>query len=147
MDCSFKALNAPDFTSRNRRILNELLMTDFFAISLNQVESEYFDNPLCKEREMINNWKMLAGNRRFAELQECIYSDTLVEERLMDLSKLQNLAKLRQIGSYAIDYLYDHGCSLDELVRSSWLYKTSKGMPMIATEISSRRVLISKPCR
>ena len=25
----FKALNAPDFTSRNRRILNELLMTDF----------------------------------------------------------------------------------------------------------------------
>lgn len=123
----FKALNAPDFTSRNRRILNELLMTDFFAISLNQVESEYFDNPLCKEREMINNWKMLAGNRRFAELQECIYSDTLVEERLMDLSKLQNLAKLRQIGSYAIDYLYDHGCSLDELVRKLVALQNKQG--------------------
>lgn len=123
----FKALNAPDFTSRNRRILNELLMTDFFAIPLNQVESEYFDNPLCKEREMINNWKMLAGNRRFAELQECIYSDTLVEERLMDLSKLQNLAKLRQIGSYAIDYLYDHGCSLDELVRKLVALQNKQG--------------------
>jgi exodeoxyribonuclease V beta subunit len=113
----FKALNAPDFTSRNRRILNELLMTDFFAFSLEQVQSDSFDNPLCKEREMINNWKMLALHRRFAELQECIYSDTSVEERLKDLSKLQNLAKLRQIGSYAIDYLYDHGCSLNELIR------------------------------
>lgn len=113
----FKALNAPDFTSRNRRILNELLMTDFFAFSLEQVQSDSFDDPLCKEREMINNWKMLALHRRFAELQECIYSDTRVEERLKDLSKLQNLAKLRQIGSYAIDYLYDHGCSLNELIR------------------------------
>lgn len=113
----FKALNAPDFTSRNRRILNELLMTDFFAFSLEQVQSDSFDDPLCNEREMINNWKILALHRRFAELQECIYSDTRVEERLKDLSKLQNLAKLRQIGSYSIDYLYDHGCSLNELIR------------------------------
>lgn len=123
----FKALKAPDFTSRNRRILNELLMTDFFGIPMNKVESEYFDNPLCKEREMINNWKMFAVNRRFAELQECIYSDTLVEERLMDLSKMQNLAKLRQIGSYAIDYLYNHGCSLDELVRKLVALQNKQG--------------------
>ena len=48
---------------------------------------------------------------------ERIYSDTQIEERLTEISKLQNLAKLRQIGNYSIEYLYNHNCSIEDLVR------------------------------
>ena len=48
---------------------------------------------------------------------ERIYSDTQVEERLTEISRLQNLARLRQIGNYAIEYLYNHNCSIEDLVR------------------------------
>lgn len=113
----FKAINAVDFSSWNRRILNEVLITDFFAIRLSDVESEYFDDPMSEQRQMINRWKALAGKRRFAEMQECIYSESNIEKRLMDLSRLQNLTKLRQIGNYAINYLYNHSCTLGDLIR------------------------------
>ena len=113
----FKAIDAPDFTAYNRRLLNEALATDFFRIPLAEVENESFDNPLVKQRICIANWKKLAQKRRFAELQESIYKDTGVEGSLRDLSKLQSLAKLHQIGNFAIDYLYSKCCSIAELVR------------------------------
>ena len=112
----FKAINVPDFSAQNRRILNEVLITDFFAYDMRDVESEFFDDPFCPPRQMLAQWKILAGKRRFAELQECIYRESKVENRLMDLSKLQNLTKLRQIGNYAINYLYNHSCTLDDLI-------------------------------
>lgn len=113
----FKAIDANDFSARNRRILNEALITDFFAINLRDVESDLFDDPFCTQRKMICHWKELANKRRFAELQESIYSKSKVEERLSDLSKLQEFTKLRQIGNYAINYLYNHSCTLDDLIR------------------------------
>ena len=113
----FKAINATDFSAWNRRILNEALITDFFAIDLADVESETFDDPFSKERKMICHWKELANQRRFAEMQESIYGESEVEKRLSDLSKLQEFTKLRQIGNYAINYLYNHSCTLDDLIR------------------------------
>ena len=113
----FKAINATDFSAWNRRILNEALITDFFAVDLGDVESEFFDDPFSRERQMICHWKELANKRRFAELQESIYSESEVEKRLSDLSKLQEFTKLRQIGNYAINYLYNHSCTLDDLIR------------------------------
>lgn len=113
----FKAIDAPDFTSWNRCFLNEVLITDFFGFAVKDVESTLFDDPMSDVRKMIARWKDLARRRRFAELQEAIYEDSQIESRLMDLSKLQNLAKLRQIGNYAINYLYNHSCTMKELVR------------------------------
>ncbi len=126
----FKALNAPDFSAWNRRLLNEVLITDFFKSTfrknqrnaddmaeLHYVESKIFDDPNNKQRKQLNRWRQLALKRRYAELLEAIYSDTQIEQRLMDVSRLQNLARLRQIGNYAIDYLYNRNCSLDDLVR------------------------------
>lgn len=113
----FKAINATDFSSWNRLILNEVLTTDFFAIPANEVESDYFDDPMSEQRQMINRWRALAGKRRFAEMQECIYNESNIEKCLMDLSQLQNLTKLRQIGNYAINYLYNHDCTLTALIR------------------------------
>ena len=113
----FKAINATDFSAWNRRILNEVLITDFFAVALSDVESEFFDDPFSKPRQMICHWKELASERRFAEMQESIYAESEVEKRLSDLSKLQEFTKLRQIGNYAINYLYNHSCTLDDLIR------------------------------
>ena len=113
----FKAIDANDFSAWNRRILNEALITDFFAVDLGDVESEFFDDPFSKQRQMICHWKELANQRRFAEMQESIYGESEVEKRLSDLSKLQEFTKLRQIGNYAINYLYNHSCTLDDLIR------------------------------
>ena len=116
----FKAIDAPDFSAWNRRFLSEALITDFFRISCQEieyVESEAFDDPENPVRKKINSWHELAQKRRYAEMLERIYSDTQIEERLTEISKLQNLAKLRQIGNYSIEYLYNHNCSIEDLVR------------------------------
>lgn len=116
----FKAIDAPDFSAWNRRLLSEALITDFFRISCQEieyVESEAFDDPENPVRKKINSWHELAQKRRYAEMLERIYSDTQIEERLTEISKLQNLAKLRQIGNYAVEYLYNHNCSIEDLVR------------------------------
>jgi len=128
----FRALNAPDFSAWNRRLLSEVLITDFFKTvfvknanddqdhsmdELHYVDSKVFDDPNNHERKLLNAWRNLALKHRYAEMLERIYSDTQIEQRLMDISKLQNLAKLRQIGNYAVEFLYSHNCSLEDLVR------------------------------
>lgn len=128
----FRALNAPDFSAWNRRLLSEVLITDFFKTvftkntdsavdhsmnELHYVDSKVFDDPNNHQRKLLNAWRELALKHRYAEMLERIYSDTQIEQRLMDISKLQNLAKLRQIGNYAVEFLYSHNCSLEDLVR------------------------------
>lgn len=127
----FRAINAPDFSSWNRKLLSEVLITDFFKDMvaahtqksvntldiLYSVESEYFDDPNIQERMFIAAWRSLAIKHRYAELLEQIYRDTQIENRLMKVESLQGMTRLRQIGNYAIDYLYRNRCSLDDLIR------------------------------
>lgn len=133
----FRALNATDFSGWNRKLLNEVLITDFFKDGLKKtlakegqdlekikdfnelhlVESEVFDSPEIWERKCLNEWRALALKKRYAEMLEHIYDDTCIDDRLTDRASLQELARLRQIGNYAIDYLYNHNCSLEDLVR------------------------------
>lgn len=128
----FKALDAPDYSSYNRRILNEVLITDFFAVPLSKVEDERYDNPLCKERQHLAEWKKLAQKRRFAEMQERIYADSGVEDRLKDLSLLQSRAKFIQIGNYAINYLYSNVCTLSDVIHQ--LERLSKNAAAVGEE-------------
>ncbi len=111
------ALSVSDFSGWNRRYLSEALITDFFAVKLNQVESQYYDNPDNPERKKLNAWRLLALKFRYAEMLERIYEDTQIDVRLTDIAKLQELAKIRQIGNYVVDYLYNHRCSLEDVVR------------------------------
>ena len=110
----FNAINAKDFTGHNRAILSEALFTDFFNISIDEVENEKYDNPSCPERQLIIQWQQLALQRKWAKLLEKIFADTNVENRLSQLDQMQSLTKLRQIGNYAIDYLYKTDCSLED---------------------------------
>lgn len=141
----FKALDVPDYSASNRRILSEALATDFFpehpidykltrhvihgetfddmpyqrpSSKLDSVLHPEFDDPLCTERKHLAGWRRLAQSYRWAELQESIYRDSEIESRLSsDLSKLQELTKLRQIGNYCIEYLYKKRCDIPALVR------------------------------
>ena len=135
----FKAIDADDFTAYNRRILNEALLTDFFApvlISqsiecgkqnsltstvchkLHTVNLNKYDDPLCPERKQLTKYHALARKFRWAEMLECIYHESKIETQTAhDLSKLQALAKFQQIGNYSIEYLYAHRCTLQELVK------------------------------
>ena len=138
----FKAIDADDFAAYNRRLLNEVLMTDFFLPSddafiiedskpntdsestrskpnkFYSVSSRYYDDPTCPERLLLSKYHALARKYRWAELLECIYRNSSIETRTArDLSKLQSLAKFQQIGNYCIEYLYAHRCTIQDLVK------------------------------
>lgn len=109
------AITAKDFTSTNRRLLNEALFSDFFCISIDQVDNEEYDNPSCAERQLIIQWQQLAQQRKWAKLFEKIYADTDIENRLSSLDQMQSLSKIRQIGNYVLDYLYKNDSSLEDV--------------------------------
>ena len=109
------AITAKDFTSTNRRLLNEALFSDFFRISIDQVDNEKYDNPSCAERQLIIQWQQLAQQRKWAKLFEKIYTDTGIETRLSSLDQMQSLSKIRQIGNYVLDYLYKNDSSLEDV--------------------------------
>ncbi|MBO7130824.1 MAG: UvrD-helicase domain-containing protein [Fibrobacterales bacterium] len=113
----FRAVASPDFAAENHKALNEALVTDFFGRRLVDVETDLFDDPMCAERRKVEAWHALARRGRWAEMLERILADTEVEGRLSDIGKMQGLSRLRQIGSYSVDYLYGNRCSLDALIR------------------------------
>lgn len=112
-----KALDVPDFSGYNRGLLNAALVSDFFRLDLSQVESDEFENPNNPEIEKFRKWRSLLQKRRYAELEESIYSETQIDRYLCDSSKLQALAKIKQVGSYIFEYLYSNGVSLEETIK------------------------------
>ena len=112
-----KALDAPDFSSWNRKFLNEALITDFFRVPLDRVEDESFVYPTSRVMQLFVNWRRLIAKRRWAELQENIYQETEIDKYLSTPATLQQLAKVKQIGSYIFDYLYNNRVSIEEIVK------------------------------
>ena len=112
-----KALNAPDFAGRNRGLLNAVLVSDFFRYNPQNVESSDFEKPNNPVLKYFAAWKSLLKAYRYAELQERIYADTQIDKFLCDSSKLQQLAKVRQIGAYIFDYLYNNHVSIEEIIK------------------------------
>lgn len=113
----FNAIGADDFTGSKRGILSEALFTSFFGIPLDQVQDEKYDNPYNPERQKIIAWQTLAQQRRWANLLQRIFSDSDIENRLSHLDKIPSLSKFRQIGNYAVEYLYKNECSVEEVSR------------------------------
>lgn len=113
----FKALDVPDFTGRNRGVLNAVLMSDFFRIPLEKIENDVFENPNSEIALLFAKWRSLVERNRFAELQESVYAETQIDRYLCDSSKLQSLAKFKQVGAYAFDYLINHRVTLEELIK------------------------------
>lgn len=112
-----KALDAPDFSSWNRKFLNEALITDFFRVPLERVEDESFIYPTGDIMKLFVGWRQLVAKGRWAELQESIYQETEIDKYLSTPATLQQLAKVKQIGTYIFDYLYNNQVSLEEVIK------------------------------
>lgn len=112
-----KALDAPDFSSWNRKFLNEALISDFFRVPLERVEDESFIHPAGRVMKLFMAWRQLVSKRRWAELQESIYQETEIDKYLSTPATLQQLAKIKQIGTYIFDYLYNNRVSLEEIIK------------------------------
>lgn len=110
------AIDTPDFSGANRKFLNAALVSDFFRFDFGTVKNEIFDNPNNPEIRKFKRWRNLVKRRWFAELQESIYAETEIDKYLCDYSKLQSLAKIKQIGAYVFDYLYQNRIGLEEVI-------------------------------
>lgn len=112
-----KAIDAPDFSSWNRKLLHEALLTNFFRISVNDIDP---DAPLNTQEAPVSlflKWRKLASKYRWAELQESIFQETEIETYLNTPSTLQQLTKVRQIGAYIFDYLYNQRATLEDVIK------------------------------
>ena len=110
-------LDVPDFASYNRKILNQALLTDFFCVELDNVESEEYVNPTKEPMNHILEWRKLSEKRLWAELKERIFEDTKIDEFLSKKSKSSSLIKIEQIANYIFDYLFNHKVSIEEMIK------------------------------
>ena len=113
----FRAIDAEDYSDRNRSLLYAALMTDFFGKDMDYINAFKPDEDGAQFITIFSQWHALAEQRRWAELQECIYSDASNLVSLNAPDQLQSLNKIRQVGDYAIEYLYTANASLEELIR------------------------------
>lgn len=112
-----KAIDVDNYSERNRNLLYAALLTDFWGRNLDYINDITAGEKNIDEISMFAKWHALAESRRWAELQESIYADSPNMGELYQPENLQSLNKIRQIGDYAVEYLYTTNCSLEELVR------------------------------
>ncbi|MBO5949956.1 MAG: UvrD-helicase domain-containing protein [Fibrobacteraceae bacterium] len=112
-----KLLDINDFSGYNQKILNSALATDFFRFDLDDLENISIEEHSNEKHQIIENWHWLASKQYWAELHEQIYEDSQIELFLSEPSKLQELSKLRQIGNYIFNYLYEKKASLKEVIK------------------------------
>lgn len=112
-----KLLAINDFSAYNQKILNSALATDFFRVSLDDLENINIEERSNKNHQIIENWHWLASKQYWAELHEQIYEDSQIELFLSKPAKLQELSKIRQIGNYIFNYLYEKKASLKEVIK------------------------------
>ena len=112
-----KAIDADNYSEKNRNLLYAALLTDFWGKDLNYINAISSGGQSIEEISTFVKWHALAESRRWAELQESIYAESPNIAELYLPENLQSLNKIRQIGDYAVEYLYTTNCSLEELIR------------------------------
>ena len=112
-----KAIDAEDYSERNRNYLYAALLTDFFGRDLDYINATKSAENSVDEISTFVRWHALAESRRWAELQESIYAEAPNMRELYLPENLQSLNKIRQIGDYIVEYLYTTNSSLEEMIR------------------------------
>lgn len=111
------AIDVEDFSGPNLMVLKRALLTDFFRKTLSDLDGDAYENPDNEELEVLRTWHELSQKRSWADLFEKIYEKSKIEEALNKPELLQSLAKTRQLGDYALGWLYENKSNLGELVR------------------------------
>ena len=112
-----KAIDADNYSEKNRNLLYAALLTDFWGKDLDYINDITTSEKNIDEISTFVKWHALAESRRWAELQESIYAESPNMGELYQPENLQSLNKIRQVGDYAVEYLYTTNCSLEELIR------------------------------
>ncbi len=112
-----RVLAAPNLSGYSSKLLNSVFVTDFFGMDLLNLSDDPQKNTDEKVLSQIAYWRLLASKKQWTELQEQIYEDTCVEQKLSSPSRLQDLMKLRQIGNYIFGYLYEKKATLQQAIK------------------------------
>ena len=110
-----QAINVEDFTGKNRQLFKKALFTDFFGLSLKEINNEKYNRDDIEEVALLNSWKNLSLERKWEDLFDDIIISSGIVDRLSSLSKLQTLSVFKQIANYCIDYLSNNH-SLEDLI-------------------------------
>lgn len=118
------AINLPDFTGYNRKVFKKALFTVFFGKELYELNDEKYEKDDIEEIKLFNEWRHLAKKRLWEDLIDSVMVKSKLFTVLKDLNKTQTFNKIKQLGEYIVDYLYDNH-SLDDVIRN--LNNLSKG--------------------
>ena len=118
------AINLPDFTGYNRKIFKKALFTDFFGKELYELNDEKYEKDDIREIGLFNEWRNLAKKRLWEDLIDSVMVKSDLFTVLKDLNKSQAFNKIKQLGEYIVDYLYDNH-TLDDVIRN--LHNLSSG--------------------
>ena len=112
-----RLLAAPNLSGYSGKLLNSVFVTDFFGVDICDLSDDPQKNTDERILSQIAYWRLLASKKQWTELQEQIYEDTQVEQKLSRPEKLQDLTKLRQIGNYIFSYLYEKKATLPQAIK------------------------------
>ena len=106
-----------DFTGHNRKILKKALFTQFFGLTLEQINSDYTTRDDIEEVVLINKWQHLYQTNNWKELFDDIITSSKLTQKMNTLKDIQSFSIYKQIGSFCVEYL-SRGKSINELIRT-----------------------------
>ena len=109
------AIDADDFTGKNKSILTEALFTKFFSEDKEKLVSS-IDSPSDPLRQCILKWHDLAEKRMWANLIESIFEESGIEERLSSEKKYLSISRFRQIGMTILEMLYENAITIADVI-------------------------------
>ena len=110
------AIDAPDFTGKNRKLFKRALFTKFFGCSIRDLSNDKYDRDDLDEMDLIKRWKLVLKTARYEDFIDSIIVDSNIDERMSELNDIQSLSIYKQIGSYAIEFLSNNH-TVRELIR------------------------------
>ena len=122
LECSqwislLEAIDALDFTGRNRGLFKKALFTKFFGLTLQDISDPKYDDDNTKEYAMIIDWRIIAKQKHWEELFSRIIIDSELDDRLSSFGESHTLSVYKQLANYATNFLTNHD-SLSDLIQN-----------------------------
>lgn len=118
-----QAISELDFTGSRRSVFKKALFTDFFGLSLEEIDKKKFNSDNIWQVEVFRKWRALYSKGQYDTFIESVLIDSGLVKRMTNLNDIQKLNKYRQIGDYCSDYLSKKHTLIDLINKLSYLSK------------------------